>query len=89
MKEILRHAWDGEWLVTHTTAEQRRRLNYRLFVFWLTIGTLIWLWLRSELWFVGFMSLYAIWFTHFSGWSAETPVETEIDAEIKVEEESG
>jgi len=76
-RELLAHAWDGEWAVQHTTAKQRRRLNYRLLIIWLTLGTLIWLWLRSAIWFVGFMSLYAIWFTHFSGWSAETPVEHE------------
>ena len=29
------------------------------------------------LWFVGFMSLYAIWITHLAGWAAETPVESE------------
>ena len=31
--------------------------------------------LRNALWFVGFMSLYAIWVTHLAGWAAETPVE--------------
>jgi len=75
--ELFAHAWDGEWAVQHTTAKQRRRLNYRLLVFWITAGVLIWILLRSALWFVGFMSLYAIVFTHFSGWSAETPVEQE------------
>ena len=34
---------------------------------------------RNELWFVGFMSLYAIWITHLAGWAAETPVEHEDD----------
>ena len=33
--------------------------------------------LRDALWFVGFMSLYAIWVTHLAGWAAETPVEPE------------
>ena len=33
--------------------------------------------LRDALWFVGFMSLYAIWVTYIAGWAAETPVEAE------------
>jgi hypothetical protein len=41
--------------------------------------TELWLVLRNELWFVGFMSLYAIWITHLAGWAAETPVEHEDD----------
>jgi len=39
----------------------------------------IWIILRNALWFVGFMSLYAIWVTHLAGWAAETPVEPESD----------
>jgi hypothetical protein len=46
-------------------------------------GTVIWIVLRNELWFVGFMSLYAIWVTHLAGWSAETPVEEEIPEELR------
>lgn len=38
-----------------------------------------WIILREALWFVGFMSLYAIWITHLAGWAAETPVEHEDD----------
>ena len=38
----------------------------------------MWIILRDALWFVGFMSLYAIWVTHIAGWAAETPVEAEV-----------
>jgi hypothetical protein len=65
------------WLARRTTAQQRRSVHFWLTVFWLVPGTIIWLALRDLLWFVGFMSLYAIWVTHLAGWSAETPVEPE------------
>jgi hypothetical protein len=64
-------------LVRKTTAEQRRALNFWLFVFWLIPGTILWILMLNILAFVGFMSLYAIWFTHWGGFSAETPVEKE------------
>lgn len=67
----------SEWFVRRTTAKSRRALNFWLFLIWLVPGTAVWLWLRDALWFVGFMSLYAIWVTHWSGFSAETPVEEE------------
>jgi len=67
----------GEWLVSRTTAHQRRIVHYWLTIFWLTIGLILWIVLRQALWFVGFMSLYAIWITHLAGWAAETPVEEE------------
>lgn len=67
----------GEWLIACTTAKRRRVIHYWLTVFWLSIGTGIWFVLRDALWFVGFMSLYAIWITHLAGWAAETPVESE------------
>lgn len=67
----------GEWVVDRTTAEQRRVIHYWALLAWLTIGTVIWIVLREVLWFVGFMSLYAIWITHLTGWAAETPVEPE------------
>ena len=60
-----------------TSAKQRRAVHFWLTTLWLTAGTVIWLYLRSALWFVGFMSLYAIWVTHLAGWSAETPAEVE------------
>ena len=70
----------GEWLISRTSAKQRRTIHYWLTVLWLTVGTVLWLLLRNALWFVGFMSLYAIWITHLAGWAAETPVESEDEA---------
>jgi hypothetical protein len=67
-------------LARFTTAKQRRAVHFWLTTLWLTAGTVIWLYLRSALWFVGFMSLYAIWVTHLAGWSAETPAEVEEEA---------
>ena len=69
----------GEWVVALTTARQRRIIHYWLTIVWLTLGLVLWLALRQALWFVGFMSLYAIWVTHMAGWAAETPVEREPD----------
>lgn len=67
----------GEWAVDKTTAGQRRTIHYWLTIIWLTIGSVMWVVLRDALWFVGFMSLYAIWISHLAGWAAETPVESE------------
>ena len=67
----------GEWIVSRTNAQMRRTIHYWLVILWLTAGSVIWLILRDVLWFVGFMSLYAIWITHLTGWAAETPVESE------------
>jgi hypothetical protein len=67
----------GEWVVDRTSARQRRTLHYWLTIGWVTAGTAVWLALRDALWFVGFMSLYAIWISHLTGWAAETPVEPE------------
>ena len=67
----------GEWVCDHTTAKQRRVVHYWLTILWFTVGLAVWIILRDALWFVGFMSLYAIWITHLAGWAAETPVETE------------
>jgi hypothetical protein len=69
----------GEWVIARSSAKQRRTLHYWLTILWFTLGLVIWLALRNELWFVGFMSLYAIWISHLAGWAAETPVEAEID----------
>ena len=68
----------GEWAVQRTSAKTRRMLHYWATALWLTAGTVIWIVLRDVLWFVGFMSLYAIWITHLAGWAAETPVEDEV-----------
>ncbi len=70
----------GEWVVSRTTARQRRTFHYWLTIFWFTVGFAVWVLLRDALWFVGFMSLYAIWVTHLAGWSSETPVEPEEEA---------
>ena len=64
-------------MISRTSARQRRIAHYWLTIFWLTIGLSLWIVLRHALWFVGFMSLYAIWITHLAGWAAETPVEEE------------
>lgn len=69
----------GEWVVDRTTARQRRVIHYWATLLWLTVGLVAWGLLRNALWFVGFMSLYAIWITHLAGWAAETPVEPEAD----------
>jgi len=76
-KELL----TGEWFIDLSTARQRRIIHYWLTIAWLTVGLVLWLVLRQALWFVGFMSLYAIWITHLAGWAAETPVERERDDE--------
>ncbi len=52
-------------------------LHYWFTIVWFTVGLALWIVLRNDLWFVGFMSLYAIWITHLAGWAAETPVEHE------------
>ena len=69
----------GEWVVERTSAKQRRVIHYWATVLWFTVGLVVWVILRNALWFVGFMSLYAIWVTHLAGWAAETPVESEED----------
>ena len=72
----------GEWVCDHTTAQQRRVVHYWLTILWFTVGLGVWIVLRDALWFVGFMSLYAIWVTHLAGWSAETPVEDEDEGDF-------
>lgn len=67
----------GEWAIDKTTAQQRRTIHYWLTIVWLTFGLVAWIILRDALWFVGFMSVYAIWISHLAGWAAETPVESE------------
>jgi hypothetical protein len=66
-----------EAFVHRTTAKQRRAINFWLFLIWLIPGSIIWFLLKDALWFVGWMSLYAIWISHWGGFSAETPVEKE------------
>ena len=76
MKKVL----TGEWIVDRTDARQRRILHYWFTLFWFTIGLVLWIVLREDLWFVGLMSLYAIWISHLAGWAAESPVEDEDDS---------
>lgn len=73
MKSLL----TGEWVIDRTNAQIRRTIHYWLVIFWVSIGSVVWIVLRDALWFVGFMSLYAIWISHLTGWAAETPVESE------------
>ena len=76
---VLRRIWYGppEWIARRTTAKQRRAINFWTLVVWLGPGLATWLLLRNELWFVGFMSVWAIWVGHLSAVAAETPVEEE------------
>ena len=80
------HKWlTGEWFIEHTSARRRRVIHYWATILWLTVGLVAWIALRNVLWFVGFMSLYAIWITHLAGWAAETPVEAEADEQEEAE----
>ena len=79
----------GEWFVEKTTARSRRVLHYWATILWFTVGLVAWIILRNVLWFVGFMSLYAIWVTHLAGWAAETPVEAETDEAAGEDEATG
>lgn len=67
----------SDWLTSCLTARDRRTINFWLLIVWLLPGALIWYVLRDALWFVGFMSIYAIWISHWTAVAAETPVETE------------
>ncbi len=75
----------GEWFIDRTSARRRRVLHYWATILWLTVGLTVWVILRDALWFVGFMSLYAICVTHIAGWAAETPVEAEAELEAASE----
>ena len=84
------HKWlTGEWFIERTSARRRRVLHYWATILWLTVGLVVWIFLRDALWFVGFMSLYAIWVTHLAGWAAETPVEAEAEEEARAGSASG
>ena len=50
----------GEWFIEKTSAHRRRVIHYWATILWLTVGLVVWIILRDALWFVGFMSLYAI-----------------------------
>ena len=70
----------SEIIVDKSTAQIRREVHFWLLALWIIPGTILWIVLRDALWFVGFMSLYAIWISHLTGWAAETPVEDEDDS---------
>jgi hypothetical protein len=63
----------GEWFIDRSSAHRRRVIHYWATILWLTVGLVAWAILRNALWFVGFMSLYAIWSTHIAGCAAENP----------------
>lgn len=67
----------GDWLAARTTPRARRALSAWVAIFWLGPGFGLWLWLRDALWFVGFMSVVALWLSAFAMVAAETPVEEE------------
>ncbi len=69
----------SEFFVEVTSAKTRRTINFWLLILWLIPGSVIWFLLKDALWFVGFMSLYAIWISHWTAYSAETPVEEELE----------
>jgi hypothetical protein len=67
----------GDWLANRTSARTRRACAAWLLILWLGPGTIAWLMLRDVLWFVGLMSLVALWWTGWSTVGTETPVEKE------------
>ena len=77
-KFVIKHFYGlPDRFVVHTDARLRRTINFWFLIAWMTGGLVLWLFLLNALWFVGFMSLYALWATHFGAFSAETPVEDE------------
>lgn len=73
-----------DWLAHQLTARDRRAINFWLLVGWIVPGLPVWLALRNVLWFVGFMSIWAIWVGHLGAVAAETPVEAEVDIDVEV-----
>jgi hypothetical protein len=73
-ERVVEEAHDGR--VGHRSLNGHQAEGHPLLadIMWFTVGLAVWLLLRDALWFVGFMSLYAIWVTHLAGWAAETPV---------------
>lgn len=72
----------GDWLVDHTSPRVRRAISVWLFILWLVPGLPIWILLRNSLWFVGFMSIFALWWTGMSTIGTETPVEIHEEKEV-------
>ncbi len=67
----------GDWLAHALTVRQRRAVSAWLLIVWLVPGLPIWLVLREALWFVGFMSIFALWWTGLATVAGETPAELE------------
>lgn len=67
----------SDWIANSTDARQRRAVNFWLLILWIVPGVFIWFALKNEIWFLGFMSIYAIWTGHLGALAAETPVEDE------------
>lgn len=67
----------GDWLAQRSTARTRRALAAWALIFWLGPGFALWILLLHQLWFVGLMSLVALWWTGWSTIGTETPVEKE------------
>jgi hypothetical protein len=78
----------SEWLCRRTSAKTRRAINFWLLVFWIFPGIAIWLLFRNVIWFIGFMSIYAIWTGHLGALAAETPVEEETPGTQRVAQEA-
>jgi hypothetical protein len=83
LRRALARAFYGppDWLAHKVTARTRRAVGFWLLVLWLGPGLAAWLMLREALWFIGFMSIFAIWWTGWAGVGTETPVEPEAHRE--------
>lgn len=77
--------WPGDWLQANTTQRQRLAVACWVSIFWLPPGPgfFMWLFWIHSLWFVGLMSVVALWMTGLTMVGAETPVEKEGDINIK------
>lgn len=67
-------------IVGHSDARVRRAVNFWFTVVWLFPGSLVWWELKNDLWFVGFLSIWALWISHWTAFAAETPFEDEDSA---------
>lgn len=67
----------GDWLAGRTTVRFRRAVGVWLLIAWIVPGLPLWIIWRYEIWFIGFMSIFALWWTGFSTIGTETPVEIE------------
>lgn len=67
----------GDWLAARFSARDRRAAAAWVLILWVFPGTPVWLLLRGALWFVGLMSIVALWLSAWAMVSGETPVEAE------------